>query len=375
MAARIDPIRIVSPEFSHLKEVLKGSKSLLLSTPYFSREGLENLDRFAKQASDAEFWLALNVTHWVSGHSDFLALAELLSRWSERVSDVRIRVKSNLHAKVYYAIDQKRALIGSANLTQAGFGGNLELCALLNGKVCALLDEWISDERDRTQEIDLAALLDCVDVSQDAVVGASRTLEDRGVATDEDVNAAIDLFENVLVRKMRSARPAPKATKRKIEPGQRVIPSMQIGRDTLPDNWPDYDQFLNFLRSRKRDKEAAELLARAEGKSNLQGHVKHFFWASLMFILEHPEVLPEIDASQLLAGPVSWQDVQWVKKWREFVDRHDDEFYEGIDVSFHTVKVYLPPTVGGTTTTGGAGIGNFKRTLVYVKQMIAESAL
>lgn len=367
-------IQVVSPAYRDLRDLYRGAREVFVCTPFFSRDGLDELEQSIKKADHVEFWVVLNVTHWMTGHSDFEALRATLNRLHNHVGEIELRVKGNLHSKLYYAQDVRRALLGSANLSNSGFGGNIEIGAILSGSSCAQVDDWIESQRRKLKSIALDDFFACVELSRDAVKAAADKMQDGGVSELDDFNAAVDLFENDLVKKLSDTeeRPKPKPKKTRLEPGKPISPAVTNVETSLPKDWPTYKEFLGYLKSRSKNADAAVLLRRANGESNLQGHVKHFYWASLMFFLEHPKLLGKIKSKDILGRPVRWDDVSWAPVWRTFLENHDDEHYPDIDVSFHTIKVYLPPTLGGTTVTGGGGIGNFKRAIVFVADLLRE---
>jgi len=367
---------IMSPTFAGLRSVLNGGNDLFLCVPYFSQEGIQQVGLALKRGKKVEFWLPLNVTNWVSGHSDFYALATALKSVANRGADVRVRVKSTIHAKLYYARDKRSALITSANLTRAGFSSNVEIGLAVRGRACDQIDQWITQQEQHVPEIALDDLIDCIALTEDAVKRAATELDHPRAEMSADLNAAIELFEKELVPRL--SRPQPTRPRRReptekiVMPGtSRISPRLgDIGK-ILPRGWPSYDEFLAFLKSVRSD-DARELAERAEGKYNLQGHVKHFFWAGLMFLLENPRLVDGIDVDILADRAVRWDDIPWARDWKRFLDRHDDEYFEKIAVSFHTVKVYLPTTLGGISTTGGAGTGNFKRSIAYLVRYLRE---
>ena len=219
-------IAVVSPAYRDLQEVYRGAKHVFACTPFFSRDGLEVLENSIRKAKRAEFWIALNVTHWMTGHSDFDALEGMLRRMQDTFDVIDVRVRGNLHSKLYYAPDVGRALFGSSNLTASGFGGNIEIGAVVSGKTCEQIDDWIEGQRGRVQSIGIEDFCSCVDLSRDAVKAASDAMQDSGPTTLDDFNAAVDLFEKELVKKLTPSRPASKTRSKKsvLELGRRRYP-------------------------------------------------------------------------------------------------------------------------------------------------------
>ena len=366
-------LEVVRPSFGHLETVFADARRALVCTAFFSKEGLSKAENALTSAEKLELWLPLNVTHWVSGHADFGALADSLKRLREGKTAITVRVKSTIHAKLYYSKDKRRALLTSANLTGAGFGSNVEIGALLHGNTCDEIDRWVSSQRIRIPKISLEDLISCIDITKDAVSQTSSSLETSLPGESAEYNTVVDLFEKELVPRLSPPRRQLEKKERagSLSPGAAITPARGDISKRLPKGWPSYEHFLDYVNELGTE-EARELAERAGGKSNLQGHVKHFFWSSLIFLLENPRVINEVAPDLVNEKIVHWGDIEWVGLWRRFLERHDDEYYPDLAISFHTVKIYLPPTLGGTTMTGGAGSGNFKRTICLLAKYLRE---
>jgi hypothetical protein len=110
---------IISPTHQWISKSLRGCKhSLAVSSPYVSaylRDQVANLD----EEIDVRVLTRTLVTDFASGASDLEALCALATRTSGVLS------LSSLHAKVY-VIDNRKALVTSANATFSGMHRNRE---------------------------------------------------------------------------------------------------------------------------------------------------------------------------------------------------------------------------------------------------------
>lgn len=281
-----------------------------------------------------------------------------------------------MHAKVSYALDKREALYGSCNLTDAGFGKNIEVGSIVSNEYCDELDHWIQRERARTKVVDLQSFLACVDLTKDAVRIAAEQEAEGSPAQESDLDVAVDLFEKELLKSIPDRRVTSPKELARFRVGSRVHPTSADVVNLLPSGWPSYEEFLAYLKDLKNP-EATTLRKRALGIDghNLSGHAKHFFWGMLFFFMESPNIAREIDPGTFLEDQVFWGAVSWRREWLQFLDLHEDENYPSIGVWFHTIRTYLPPTFGGGSATGGAGSGNLKRTVAFLSRMLRDRRL
>ena len=113
---------------------LPACKHLFIASPFVTEGALEPIVKQLEKRDDFRFTLVTNVDVMAAlmGALDIDALAKLLQKKSYR-GQVAFLHDPNLHAKVVM-VDQRSALVGSANLTLAGTAGrNIELATEITG--------------------------------------------------------------------------------------------------------------------------------------------------------------------------------------------------------------------------------------------------
>jgi len=318
------------------------AKRGLICTPYYSERGLSLLDDFFSSADRVEFWTRFSPLDWRAGMADMSALERRVKSVLSRSGQFDIRVADNLHAKIYTFSDD-RVILGSANLTWPGMTSNVETVCELTEQDSEAFFTVVSDYRCRLTPVDPHVFLDYVSVASDAVSGSP----DAPVEEDEDMNAAIDLAEETLRNSLIGRAPAAAAYS-------------QAG----------IEYFIDYCR-RQNTTASREVVERYEGKHSLQGHVKHCFYGCVRFLAEFPQY-----TSLLAATPrdslYSFEDSPLREHWRDFLQEHAEQIDEEHKFSFRTLRVYLPPNLGGICVGGGGGSGTLKRVLPLVARMLNE---
>ena len=324
-----------------IRNAFAGAAKGLICTPYYSERGLQLLDPFFDGAEEVEFWTRFSPLDWRSGVADMGALNRRMQSVLQRGKTFDMRVSDDLHAKIYTS-SGGRVILGSANLTWPGMTSNIEvICELTAGEATAF-SSVLSVIRGRLTPVAAEVFSAYVDVAGDAI---SKSF-DGPVEEDEEMNAAIDLAEETL-RDSLTYDVAPKVR------GLRFF---------------EVEQFLNHCR--QEDTEVSrEILARYNGKHNLQGHVKHCFYGSVRFLTEFQEFVGEIAATSG-ESLYDFASASVRTKWRDFLREHANEIDKERGFSFRTLRVYLPPTFGGICTGGGGGSSTLKRVLPAVARML-----
>jgi hypothetical protein len=135
-------MRIIQPNASELAALFgPGARTAWICSPWISAEGSSLLkDAFARcdlgNLTQVELWIRLERQAREIGLTDFQAVDKLLRWLREQSQNVRVAIWTapNLHAKVFWT--ELGAIIGSANLTSAGFTDNVELAVRLEVHEC-----------------------------------------------------------------------------------------------------------------------------------------------------------------------------------------------------------------------------------------------
>ena len=312
---------IVGPVLPHLTGIGLGGNTITLATAFYSRRALSYLKPTAR-CIRFMCRLSLDSTReWELGCIDPHALLDFADAQIERGCDFRLWGAEKAHAKVY--VGQMAALIGSANLTLAGFGGGHEILELVRSKANV---RRLNDALDQ-----YAKGLSIISVDE---------LRD-------------------YVERNRS-----KIAKRKILVADDRIPLSGSGQLSVG----DYEDFKTWLGHESRSS-AAEVLARAEGKHNLSGHINRNFYGLRQFFISFPEqiesfVREDPDQYKLTKDP------ETESKISDFVAKHAVD--EG-DFSLDRWRTYLPVECGGRAKKHGGTIGNLNFMLPLVAKYLHKA--
>jgi len=323
-----------------IKKAFVGAATGLICTPYYSERGIRLLDPFVNTAEKVEFWTRFSPLDWKAGVADMAALKQRVQSAMERKKVFDVRVSDDLHAKIY-SFSNNRVIIGSANLTWQAMTSNIEVICELTGDEAAGFLAILSAFRDRLTTVAADVFTAYVDVAADAISKPFDGPEE----TNEEMNAAIDLAEETLRKSLIPT--APQAS---------PIPPLEI------------EHFIDYCRKEKSSI-SKEIIARWEGKHNLQGHVKHYYYGALRFLSEFPELVDEISTTPRKAL-YDFTNPVVLTNWRDFLRKHAKEIDEKRNFSFRTLKVYTPENLGGICIGGGGGSPTLKRVLPLVARML-----
>ncbi len=323
-----------------IRKAAEGATEGLICTPYYSERGLKLLDPFFDAAKRVDFWTRFSPLDWRAGVADMAALAKRVQSLLKRNQTFNFRVSDDLHAKIYKFSDDK-VIIGSANLTWPAMTSNIEtVCELTEDEASSIL-EVLSVFKSRLAPVEAEVFIAYVDTVSDAICKPSDGLIDE----DEEINAAIELAEETLRKALAGA--SPKAA---------------------PVRLFEIKQLVDFCHT-ENSTVSREVIERHEGKHNLQGHVKHCYYGAVRFFSEYPDVVSEIAAtpSDSMFG---FTNLVIQANWQDFLRTHASEIDKNRDFSFRTLRVYLPPKLGGICSGGGGGSSTLKRVLPVVARML-----
>lgn len=323
-----------------IKKAFGKATTGFICTPYYSERGLALLDPFFSVAEKVEFWTRFSPLDWRTGVADMSALKRRVQLVLDRGKVFHFLVSDDLHAKIY-SFSNDRVIIGSANLTWLALTSNLEvICELTEDEAVSFL-RTLPKLRHRLTSVPADVFTAYVDVAADAISKPFDGPEE----TNEEMNAAIDLAEETLRKSLIST--APRAS---------AIPPLEIGH------------FIDYCREEKSSI-TKEIVARWEGKHNLQGHVKHCYYGALRFLSEFPELVDEISTTPR-KSLYDFTSPLVLTNWRDFLRNHAKQIDEKRNFSFRTLRVYTPENLGGICSGGGGGSSTLKRVLPVVARML-----
>ena len=129
------------------------SKEIIIVSPWLKMGAIDLLLENIDQGVSLRLITRARLEDFLSGSSDLDAFEALLNR------DADIFLLDNLHAKVFIK-DKTEAIIGSANLTDAGLQENLEIGVSLKGRAVAGLVSQIEGWRSQARRVDKAWMQD-----------------------------------------------------------------------------------------------------------------------------------------------------------------------------------------------------------------------
>lgn len=312
---------IIGPVASDLQALGDKPEQVALATAFYSRGLLKQIELKTRRLRLFVRLDLLSTDDWVRGVVAPDALLELVKRHEARGVSVRVFINEMAHAKLY--IGDRSCLLGSANLTLRGFSGLGHELLWLEDSPMEVAKIWrsVNAYSKVFQEIQLHQLARYVD--QNAAQVSESAKEMRSVASNEDCLPNIS-----------KPRPA------------------RIGT---------YEDFLVWL-VRQKEPAAKEVLDRAEGKSQLSGHINRNFHGLRQFFLTHSDLIKVASAINPNTYKLS-QDKVATTYLKNFV--LTEAANEGSFV-LDVWKTYLPESCGGKPKSGGGTSGNLNRMLPLV---------
>jgi hypothetical protein len=322
-------MRLRIPSIPDLRDRCASGSELLVSAPFYSREGLSWVS--PAEGGSVEFWSRLNPHDWATGVSNPPALLDYMRSLGE--GNVTLRVHRALHAKVYM-VNGTWSWVGSPNLSRAAFQRNVELVAEIAEEETRELSAFLDTLRASLVTLSMEQLEAFIAVAEDAIAH----FEDQDVS--EDLLAAVELVDEVL-----SPEPAL----------------------VHPDRVPLLDGFIEFANA-QGGAIADEVVAQHLGKQSRQGHVKQCYYAIALFLSQEPG-LSYADALRRLDLDVYPRlEANLMGDWVAFLDQNATHSDRERGYSFATLRNILSERLGGYTTGGGGASG----TLVRVFPLVAH---
>lgn len=332
---------IIRPSWSDLVEVVESANTkLVICSPFYSADGIERALGYLSDDTALHFWTRLKAHDWARGFADPDELLDWLEMLDSEGIEVNFGISDRLHAKAY-ATDGGLALLSSANLSEGGFGSNLELAVRFRGEEAAAALRTL----ERLCEPDIRAM--SLEQLRTWVDRHKRTIETvrESIVKEEDLEEILDTGE---------------------------AESKGIGEPEFSER----DEFAAWL-ERNTTLSGAETLwhqyTNVHG-DNLGGHFKQCFFASRRFFNEHPELVEPVSEELRYLGP---DDIYQMdeppsldEKWYEHVEAHAADSSSYYDYS--TLRRNLPESRGGVLTSGGGGVGTLKRMLPLVARYMLE---
>ncbi|WP_242217615.1 hypothetical protein [Shinella zoogloeoides] len=318
------PRAIVGPLVSDIASI--SGDDVTLATAFYTSGALDVLNIKAKRLRLLMRLNTQSVADWAVGSLDPLALRAFIQRHKQTCGEVSLLISPTAHAKIYSG--QNGYLVGSANLSTRA----------LSGSAAEIL--WFESDDERKRAMDAA------------VQDYSQKFSPCSIAQLDAYIAANEVKAKELSKKI----PREMFTDEEDRLPRGILRPARLG---------DYDAFLGWL-SKHTSPAAKEVLARANGKSNLSGHIRQAFFGLRQFLLGAPDVMYHFTK----VDPDSYSfssDVSTASKLGSFVTKHARD--EG-PFSPKKWQTYLPKSAGGKQVTGGATSGNLNRMLPLIARYL-----
>ncbi|MCP5365823.1 MAG: hypothetical protein H6905_11455 [Hyphomicrobiales bacterium] len=318
------PRAIVGPIISDIASI--AGNDVTLATAFYTAGALNVINIDAKRLRLLMRLNTKSVADWAMGSLDPVALRTFIERHRQAGGEVSLLISPTAHAKIYSG--QNGYLVGSANLSTRA----------LSGSAAEVL--WFESDTARKKAMELAV----EDYSKGFSLCTLAAL-DAYIATNESkVKALAKKIPRELFFEEHDRLP------------QGIVRPPRLG---------DYDAFLEWL-SKHPSPAAKEVLARANGKSNLSGHIRQAFFGLRQFFLGSPSTLR--DFTKVDPDGYSFSgDNPTASKLGAFVTRHARDEGPFAPKKWQT---YLPKSAGGKQITGGATSGNLNRMFPLLAQYL-----
>jgi hypothetical protein len=250
---------------------------------------------------------------------------------SKSKRDFTLFVNPKLHAKAYFA-DLTHALVGSANLTTAGFNTNVELMLQLEGQAAKAALETV-----KVASSTLAKSISAADLSEWV----------------RRYSALIERVKRHLKKELRILDDLPTDSDATL--GVSDHPALDPTRDTL-------QSFIGWLKANRHLPGAAYLTVLHSDKviQRRQGHVKQCFSGVFRFLQEFPSWIQRLAAAAVSPDGIMEPDEWLLRDWSEHLARHARDVTDLY--SYATLRALLRPNLGGVLPSAGGGAsGTLKR--------------
>lgn len=302
---------ILGPVLSDVSK-LCGGRHFVLASAFYSAARL-SATTITTRSADLLIRLDLErPDEWITRAVAPDALLDLVDRHSN--VDIRMYCGPHAHAKVYLGDDA--FLVGSANYTVRGLSGAANEILWYESSAAAVrrMQKVLTQYRKTLSPLSYKALKEYVERYRDLV----KKQQTRAGRSPEDS--------------------LPKNTFR-------------------PKRTGSYELFLGWLATQPGA--AAEILARAQGKGNLSGHIRMNFYGIRQFLLAHPSYGHALRQTD----PESYKIANDLKLQEDLTDFVLNEAADEGGLVVNTWRTYLPESSGGKPKSGGGTQGNLNRML------------
>ncbi len=338
--------KVIQASWNDFDRVASASRErLLVCTPYYSARGLSRLSKVLPSGVGLTFMSRISPSEWISGVSSPDELARRLVPLQDEGHLVQLVVHQQLHAKAYLA-DCSTGLVGSANLSSAGFDKNFEIMLDLTADEALAATKLIDAEADRYgKPLTLEKLEEWV------ASHAARIVAERAAASDSHNLAEVQRELDGLLGY-----------------GQRSAGTSEI---------TEIEEFGEWLRSNRSLPGASVLYDRYHniGGQNLTGHFRQSYYAACRFLQEHGDYIGFLVAAleSMDANDIYQPSRTLLDDWVRHLDDHATSRTDLWD--YAVLRGILPPNLGGTRIGGGGGSSTLKRMFPLAARFIHEKGV
>ena len=313
-----------------------------MCTPYYSARGLARLSKVLPPGVGLKFMSRISPSEWASGVSSPDELATQLLSLQEHGYEVQLLVHQRLHAKAYLA-DHSTGLVGSANLSSAGFDKHFELMLELTEDEARTAAKIIDDEASQSGKL----------LTPDSL---NEWVHEHLPKIDEHKEAVSDLQDLADVQRRLDL----------------LLGYGQGGAGS--DQFADIDDFDSWLTANSSLAGAEVLQDRYRNISgqNLTGHFRQSYCAVCRFLREYPDHVDHlVEKLNRMGSDDIYQPTRtvlddWVRHLNDHATIRTDLY------DYAVLRGILPPNLGGTRIGGGGGSSTLKRMLPLAARFMVE---
>ena len=349
MAAQLDTV-IMRPAWDDLEKLIAAAKShVLIVSPFISKYGVDRISTWLldNKVCSVEIKTRLSPVDWAAGISDPESLLVLLEYLQQQSQAKDFAIIQRLHAKLYVA-DDAQAIVGSANLSEGGFGGNLELAVqlgdVLTKQALALLKKDFAPAEKRFSVAELGAWV----ANSKGIIQTARQGADDVAEKVAEAQRALDTALLAKNTPLGAASGTPK------------LPGI------------DLSQFTTWLKKNLTLAGALTVLDRRQNALTSSGHVIQGANAIADFLKINNTQVDVLsgELSKLKVDDIYQPSDAVIKSWIDHFEKYATMKLQTHD--YASLRGRLPPSVGGTLAGGGGGIGTFKRLFPLVARYLKE---
>lgn len=335
--------KVIRATWGALDRVVGASQEqLLVCVPFYSSQGLTRLSKALPYGVTLTFRSRISPSEWATGLSSPNDLVKCLMPLQEDDHAIHLVVHQRVHAKAYLA-DCITGLVGSANLSSAGFDKNFELMLELTEDETIAATEIVKAEADKNgKSLELHLLREWVSKHS-----AKINEHEKGASDLQDLADVQRELDDLLGYGQKTTEPQD-------IPDIYAFDKWLVGNKTLAGAWILHDRCQKI------------------SHQNLTGHFRQCYYAAQQFLRGNGKhigfLANQLDSMQ--SSQIYQPEGELLDDWILHLDNHATSQSDQYD--YAVLRGILPPNLGGTRLGGGGGSSTLKRMLPLVARFLKE---